>query len=56
MRSEPIFKRVFLKEVLRRAFIETGISNQLSGASDSVHGEFGKVLQWLKMNQRLNTY
>ncbi|RKZ56070.1 MAG: DEAD/DEAH box helicase [Candidatus Parabeggiatoa sp. nov. 2] len=45
MRSEPIFKRVFLKEVLRRAFIETGISNQLSDAPDSVHGEFGKATE-----------
>jgi len=60
MRSEPIFKRVFLKEVLRRAFIETGISNQLSDAPDSVHGEFGKATEteWenfaLKITKWLN--
>ena len=45
MRSVEIFSRVLIKEVLRQAFTETGISNSLE-LTDSVHGEFGKVEDW----------
>lgn len=45
MRTEAIFKRVLLKEVLRQAFAETEISSSLE-LTDSVHGEFGKVEDW----------
>ncbi|MEK8018165.1 MAG: DEAD/DEAH box helicase [Candidatus Parabeggiatoa sp.] len=45
MTSVPIFKRVFIKEVLRCAFAETGISASLE-EPDNVHGEFGGVTQW----------
>ncbi|WP_216634582.1 DEAD/DEAH box helicase [Gloeomargarita lithophora] len=45
MRSKEIFRRVLIKEVLRLAFTETGISGSLE-LTDSVHGEFGKVEDW----------
>jgi len=45
MRSEEIFRRVLIKEVLRQAFTETGISSSLE-LTDNVHGEFGKVTHW----------
>ncbi len=45
MSSEPILRRVLVKEVLRRAFIETGRYNSL-GSGDSVHGEFGLATEW----------
>ncbi len=47
MSSEPIFRRVLVKEVLRRAFIETGRYNSL-GSGDSVHGEFGAAAAWVE--------
>ncbi len=45
MSSEPIFRRVLIKEVLRQAFIEKGLYNLL-GSGDSVHGEFGPATNW----------
>ncbi len=45
MRSEPIFRRVLVKEVLRHAFAtklpEIGI-----GGGDNVHGPFGSAVGW----------
>ncbi|OAD22931.1 DEAD/DEAH box helicase domain-containing protein, partial [Candidatus Thiomargarita nelsonii] len=54
MRSETIFKRVFIKEVLRRAFIESDI--QLGDAPDNVHGEFGRVAQWKNYEPAITTW
>ncbi|HEY9694172.1 MAG TPA: DEAD/DEAH box helicase [Oculatellaceae cyanobacterium] len=45
MRSQEIFQRVLIKEVLRQAFTDTGISASLVG-TDNVHGEFGDVTDW----------
>ncbi|MFB2880682.1 DEAD/DEAH box helicase [Floridanema aerugineum] len=45
MRSQEIFQRVLIKEVLRQAFVDTGISASLGG-TDNVHGEFGDVENW----------
>lgn len=47
MRSQEIFQRVLIKEVLRQAFAATGISGALGG-SDNVHGEFGSVNDWAR--------
>lgn len=44
MRSQEIFKRVLIKEILRQAFQDAGISSQDS--KDNVHGEFGNVSDW----------
>lgn len=38
-----IVRRVFTKEVLRQAFQALGL---FAGASDSVHGEFGRAVEW----------
>jgi len=54
MRSEPIFKRVFIKEVLRRAFIENNI--HLENAHDNVHGEFGSVAEWINCESAIITW
>ncbi|MDW8212768.1 MAG: DEAD/DEAH box helicase [Roseiflexaceae bacterium] len=43
--SEPIFRRVLIKEVLRRAFLSDP-TLQLSSDGDNVHGEFGSVADW----------
>lgn len=48
-KSDSIFKRVLVKEVLRLAFRNTGISNEIlldGNGMDSVHGEFGLALDW----------
>jgi hypothetical protein len=44
MTSEPIFRRVVTKEVLRRAYVDT--FGSLGGDGDSVHGEFGRADEW----------
>ena len=45
MRSDTIFKRVLIKEVLRQAFTEvTNLAEESKG--DNVHGEFGSIEQW----------
>lgn len=44
MTSKPIFERVLIKEVLRQAFSNLGISAANGG--DNVHGEFGSVIDW----------
>ena len=46
MESEPIFKRVLIKEVLRQAFAETALLTD-ANPGDNVHGEFGTIAQWL---------
>jgi ATP-dependent helicase YprA (DUF1998 family) len=40
--SEPILRRVLVKEVLRQAFLPLN----LPIATDSVHGEFGQAVDW----------
>lgn len=40
--SEPILRRVLVKEVLRQAFAPLG----LPPSADSVHGEFGRAPDW----------
>lgn len=52
MRSQEIFERVLIKEVLRQAFPIARLSLQASGVgltsngTDNVHGEFGSVQDW----------
>lgn len=43
MRSEPIFKRVLRKEILRRVFASLNMGD---AHTDNVHGEFGEAEQW----------
>lgn len=45
MGSETILKRVFVKELLRLAFLDVG-SSWDDGFRDSVHGEFGPAEEW----------
>jgi DEAD/DEAH box helicase domain-containing protein len=42
--SEPILRRVLVKEVLRRAFSDLNLFG--GAAADSVHGEFGTAAGW----------
>jgi len=45
--SETILRRVLVKEALRHAFSETGITVDADGAgAPSVHGEFGEAVEW----------
>lgn len=44
VRRESIIKRVLAKEVLRQAF--SALSLFAPGGGESVHGEFGKALNW----------
>ncbi|HEX2094450.1 MAG TPA: DEAD/DEAH box helicase [Longimicrobiaceae bacterium] len=45
MRSEPIYRRVAVKEVLRQAF--AAVLPQIGGAGgENVHGEFGRAADW----------
>jgi DEAD/DEAH box helicase domain-containing protein len=52
MRSQEIFQRVLVKEVLRQTFPIARLSLQASGVplttngADSVHGEFGTINDW----------
>ena len=43
--SLPIFTRVFVKEVLRLAFMDLGVGHS-DGFHESVHGEFGPTAEW----------
>ncbi len=61
-RSPQIYKRVLIKEVLRRAFIAlpTALQSQIAeeskakgGSGDSVHGEFGRADNWLQISPRI---
>lgn len=47
MRSYEIFKRVLIKEILRQAFSVARLNVQANNGTDSVHGEFGAVADWL---------
>jgi len=50
--SEPILRRVLIKEVLRRAFLDVvppPHPNQNQGPPDSVHGEFGPANDWINI-------
>jgi Lhr-like helicase len=55
LRSEEIFRRVLIKEVLRQAFTETEISSSLE-LTDSVHGEFGKVENWNEYKPQITAW
>lgn len=63
-RSEQIYRRVLIKEVLRRAFTslpqdwQTQIANnsQTITGGDSVHGEFGSVLDWQYIHQYIEAW
>lgn len=44
MGSQPVLERVLVKEVLREAFLGTGLAT--SSSADSVHGEFGGAAEW----------
>ncbi|WP_206817582.1 helicase-related protein, partial [Chroococcus sp. FPU101] len=52
MRSDEIFKRVLIKEILRQAFPNAQSTLEANGVAltnngtDSVHGEFGSVSDW----------
>jgi ATP-dependent helicase YprA (DUF1998 family) len=54
MRSQEIFKRVLIKEILRQAFQEEGISSKDS--QDNVHGEFGNVSEWNSHKQLIQDW
>ena len=43
--SDTIFKRVFVKELLRLAFVHIA-NEEKKGFQDSVHGEFGSAANW----------
>jgi DEAD/DEAH box helicase domain-containing protein len=62
MASEPIFKRVLIKEVLRQAFL-IAKQNLLAGGitldgngTDNVHGEFGAVVDWVHYKLQINAW
>ena len=44
MRQETILKRVFVKEVMRRAFVDLNLF--VGEGGDNVHGEFGTANDW----------
>ena len=63
MRSYEIFRRVLIKEVLRQAFPwakqslhanRIGLSD--SSRTDSVHGEFGKVGDWMTCRSEIQNW
>ncbi|MEB3151752.1 MAG: DEAD/DEAH box helicase [Sphaerospermopsis sp.] len=54
MRSKEIFKRVLIKEILRQAFQDEGISSQDS--KDNVHGEFGNSRDWNNHKQLIQDW
>lgn len=53
MKSEEIFQRVLVKEVLRQTFADTGI---VVAGTDSVHGEFGDVVDWANYQGAIATW
>lgn len=55
MRQIEILKRVFTKEMLRRAFVQVpGLDSDL--ITDSVHGEFGSVERWPMIRHYVEEY
>lgn len=63
-RSPQIYKRVLIKEVLRRAFAalpqdwQSQIANnsQTVTGSDSVHGEFGRASDWQQIRSQIEAW
>lgn len=55
MGSQEIFQRVLIKEILRQAFTDTGIS-ALLGGTDNVHGEFGDGVDWPNYAPQISTW
>jgi len=56
MSSDAILKRVLYKEVLRLAYKETGLAEQIidaEGGKENVHGEFGRATDWLSYEQAI---
>lgn len=45
MRSERIIERFLNKEIIRRAVLDSGVSENFE-TTDNVHGEFGQVEDW----------
>jgi ATP-dependent helicase YprA (DUF1998 family) len=41
-----IVERVFVSEVLRRAFRDAGVSGDIGDLGDNIHGQFGSVEAW----------
>ncbi|MEO1373222.1 MAG: DEAD/DEAH box helicase [Cyanobacteria bacterium J06635_10] len=62
MRSQEIFQRVLVKEVLRQAFPVARLNLQASGValstngSDSVHGEFGAINDWTHYQSEISIW
>ncbi len=62
MRSYEIFKRVLIKEVLRQAFPIARLHLQANGVglsdsgTDSVHGEFGSVEDWINYQPEITAW
>lgn len=63
MGREPIFQRVFVKEVLRRAFqdLPADLSKTVSEEvekrfQESVHGEFGPAEQWYQIKPHVQNW
>jgi hypothetical protein len=54
MRSYEIFQRVLIKEILRQAFQDKGISSKDS--KDNVHGEFDNVSEWNNHKQLIQDW
>ncbi len=54
MRSYEIFRRVFIKEILRQAFKDQVIPTKDS--KDNVHGEFGDVSEWNNNKQLIQDW
>ncbi len=53
--SDTIFKRVFVKEILRLVFIHLGAGGD-DKFRDSVHGEFGPAAQWTVRTEELKAW
>jgi hypothetical protein len=54
--SHTIIKRVLCKEVLRIAYKESGLAEQIiaaEGGKENVHGEFGKAENWPEYQRRI---
>lgn len=62
MTSEPIFKRVLIKEILRQAFPVAKGNSQASGinfnssGTENVHGEFGTVADWMHYKPEITAW
>jgi DEAD/DEAH box helicase domain-containing protein len=52
MGQERIFKRLLVKEILRKAYVENSI-NITSDEKSSVHGEFGSIDSWYNYKAKI---